>query len=841
MGSLAPETRVELRLRELAVAALLLGALVAWIFHEPLMGLRSAAFSTADLLQNVPLLQLESGIRPRNALLSDPVVQFLPWHDFAQRELSAGRWPLWNPQNGCGTPLWANFQSAIASPASLPFRVLEPKLALLASALAKAWFAGMALFVFLRRITLRPVAALFGAASFVTCGFNMLLISYPHSTVLACLPAALFCAETILQRARDAGGAVPRGWSAALIATLVAMAYAGHPEVLFFAGITLAAYVATRLIAQAWHARRRSPRETLRTAATLVGIALASLALAAPLLLPFGEYVSLGSRTLELHAAPFPPLDSSTWPRYLFPSFLGSVIDGQNLGAELPPPNYHIANLAYAGSTVMLLAALALRRALRSSMTAPFAALAVLWPAWAHDLFGCARWLGALLHLNWVPNFVSQGPWLVALAVLAGSAVDALLAHEPRRSWLRAASIVALAGAVLAFAWTSARETAATAVRELAPAAELVEAAEGHVVWMSAAALLGILGVAAAWIARSKLRRGLALGALVIAFGVQNPGFWSHYQVACEQRFLVPRAAGIDTLRSHVGSGRVLDLSRAALPPNVNLHYGIHLVTSYDALGVGEYDGLLQSLLDPRTNWQAIASASPRDLELLGVEYVVLDEALDTRRTTVADARERVAWRGDASALQEVARMGRAVLYRYVPARGRAWLVARALFAGDMRSARGRVSLPRFEPYETVVLGPDVPPGFVAREQRRTRRQDERDASAEGPASPDGVVTCTLEVPGRSKYTVEQSAAQYLVLAQTRYPGWSASIDGAPSALLQANAAFVALDVPAGRHEIELVYRPASFRWGLIIGAIGCALALLCVWSGGRPTRSRCA
>src|SRR5579859_5833296 len=45
-----------------------------------------------------------------------PSLQFYPWREFALNELAAGRLPLWNPYNGAGAPLLANYQSALLYP-----------------------------------------------------------------------------------------------------------------------------------------------------------------------------------------------------------------------------------------------------------------------------------------------------------------------------------------------------------------------------------------------------------------------------------------------------------------------------------------------------------------------------------------------------------------------------------------------------------------------------------------------------------------------------------------------------------------------------------------------------
>jgi MYXO-CTERM domain-containing protein len=83
----------------------------------------------------------------------------------------------------------------------------------------------------------------------------------------------------------------------------------------------------------------------------------------------------------------------------------------------------------------------------------------------------------------------------------------------------------------------------------------------------------------------------------------------------------------------------------------------------------------------------------------------------------------------------------------------------------------------------------------------------------------------------------ELDAPGFVVFVSTHDPGWQATVDGAPAPLLRANLAFCAVAVPAGRHVVELVYRPSAVLWSAAASAAGWALLALAGAWGLRNAR----
>jgi hypothetical protein len=67
-----------------------------------------------------------------------------------------------------------------------------------------------------------------------------------------------------------------------------------------------------------------------------------------------------------------------------------------------------------------------------------------------------------------------------------------------------------------------------------------------------------------------------------------------------------------------------------------------------------------------------------------------------------------------------------------------------------------------------------------------------------------------------------------VVVAQTFYHNWRASVDSQPAKLWEANYAFQAVEVPAGGHRIRLFYYDPMFKWGAVVSLstlVGCFIA----------------
>ena len=81
----------------------------------------------------------------------------------------------------------------------------------------------------------------------------------------------------------------------------------------------------------------------------------------------------------------------------------------------------------------------------------------------------------------------------------------------------------------------------------------------------------------------------------------------------------------------------------------------------------------------------------------------------------------------------------------------------------------------------------------------------------------------------RVEIELEAKEPGMVVIAQSYYHPWRASIDGRREKIRRANLAYQALQMPAGRHRVTLSYRDDNFLCGIAISGLaltGCVLAM---------------
>jgi hypothetical protein len=134
----------------------------------------------------------------------------------------------------------------------------------------------------------------------------------------------------------------------------------------------------------------------------------------------------------------------------------------------------------------------------------------------------------------------------------------------------------------------------------------------------------------------------------------------------------------------------------------------------------------------------------------------------------------------------------------------RAFLVQDVVAVDDMEQALGVMKEDGIDPRQTAVV------------------EGASDSQIAALGTADGTARITAYGPQHVSIDVEAESSSLLLLTDSYYPGWTATIDGEDATTYPADVAFRGVFVPAGQHRVEFSYDPRSFRSGVAIAILGC-------------------
>ena len=102
----------------------------------------------------------------------------------------------------------------------------------------------------------------------------------------------------------------------------------------------------------------------------------------------------------------------------------------------------------------------------------------------------------------------------------------------------------------------------------------------------------------------------------------------------------------------------------------------------------------------------------------------------------------------------------------------------------------------------------------------------------DGVAAPGDSAEVVAYAPERVEVRTHSTDEALLVLSDSYYPGWTATVDGESAPVRPANVLMRGVRVPAGEHTVVFQFAPSHWRIGLAISAAAIALCLFLLLSG---------
>ena len=698
----------------------------------------------------------------------DVYAYFYPNVIHARHALAAGgEGLLWNPFQHCGQPFFGTSQTSLLYPVHALFILLNPHQALRAVVFVDLLLAGVFAYLLCRTLGVAPIAALAGAVAFELGSSTIRLAAWAPMMIgpYVWLPAAMLACERVLQAPSLRRGAL-------LGVTLAVALLPGYPQTVFFAYQLI-------LLRVLWELLRRPAHPLALLRAVGAGLALGPL-LAAVQLVPSAEIARESVRNAALVLAEINPSGFLTWSRFRMALVMRDTVMQPFM------------------LLTVLLAALGLVR--RSTRSIAFFHLAVALGYFVlqfgpntplFDLymrFPLGRLFRDTNKFSWVTTF--------CLSVLTGLGVDALVgdAHE-RRGGRRVLAPVLL---LLAFAG-------------------FYHATEGRMrspEWWLAAGVLGPAVLGAAAPGRARWAGIIATAAIVLNPILVPARTWEYLladdvplfayrEVFADLRArMMPQDRAYFSYSSPRGTGFALMQKSASI-------FRVRSIQDYEPQVSRRYAELFVRMRSGAPMKSVnMMDYSPFGWTPRGINRPLLN-LLATRYLLVGIDVDNVAKVFDPPLLLRAEAPG-VRLYENPQALPRAYWVPAVEVVADQAARLDRLASPAHDPRRVALLDAAPPSGFT------------------GPpdAAAGGRVEFVTDAAEHVVLRVVAPARGFLVLTDQLYPGWSATVGGVAQAVVRANHAFRAVEVPAGESTVEMRYRPRSVLVGAGISALTALVVL---------------
>jgi hypothetical protein len=250
------------------------------------------------------------------------------------------------------------------------------------------------------------------------------------------------------------------------------------------------------------------------------------------------------------------------------------------------------------------------------------------------------------------------------------------------------------------------------------------------------------------------------------------------------------RSGGAEYVLQNLKQGRVFPLGMGSEQATVS-HLGQYFASVYRVRSAGGHGS---SLMLARTQIFLREAHPVQAIRALAVRYLLTEGYMGAD----AAATFPIVFADDSS-----------VVYENPAPLPRAFVVHQAIAAASAEEALGYFKDTALDPATTVVLEGEAP------------------ALPAGSAETDPATSAEIrqETPQFIQIDVTTAGDGYLVLLDTFYPGWRATIDGQPAEVYRANYVSRAVYIPAGSHTVEFVYRPRPFWLG--VGLAGATLVAI--------------
>jgi len=685
-----------------------------------------------------------NGIPFKNFLITDPVRQQYPWRELVVSAEKKLELPLWNPYSFAGTPLLANFQSGSFYVFNILFFAMPFHVAWSLIIFLGPLMAGIFMLAYLNNLRLNKWGSLMGAISYTFCGFSIAWMEWGAITHVALwLPLILLSIDKMVAKTKDKK---ILGWSLIYLFSLTSAFFAGHLQTFFYLGVFSFAYLIAR-----WFKYGKK----VKVLALYIILNVLFLLLTSVQWIPTLQLISLSARNID--AVDF---NSPGWfipwqhlIQFIAPDFFGNPTTLNYWGVW----NYGEL-VGYIGIMPLILALFAMlyRRDKKTLFFGTFFFLAII--------LSFPTFLAKIPYILRIPFLSTAQPTRLlfivdfVLAVLSALGFDYLL--KTKRVNIIYPLIFVLI--ILSGLWI------------FIPKEHLLIARSNLFLPTLLFIFSLILFLFLIFTQKKSNYTAIACIAIVIITVFDLLRFGWKFTPFTQKSYLFPVTKTITFLQKNLGESRVMTTDSRLFPPNFSAIYGLQSIDGYDPLYILRYGELMAASergkadINPPFGFNRIITPHNYKsgiIDLLGVKYILSLSALDSPK------------------LVKVFQEGQTITYENKN------VLPRAFFARSIKLSKSKEES----------IGMLFDPSINLTQTGIVENGDEElnTVWSVGSAKIIQYSANKIIIDTRNK------GAGFLILTDTFYPTWKASVDNKLVKIHIVDYNFRGVVVPSGTHRIE--------------------------------------
>lgn len=718
------------------------------------------------------------GSFPNKAQYFDTIRQLYPWKTLAIDFIKTGQIPLWNPYNFSGSPLLANFQSALFYPLNILHLVFSQITVWSILIILQPLLASFFTYLFARKIGIGKVGSSLASIAFSYSLFMTVFLEYNTiGHALVWLPLSLYLVEKLLEKLSP--------WRIIVfVLSIVSSFLSGHLQIFGFSFLFIFIYIVYRIVFQEWPRRKK-----LMSLITFLTLLILSLGISSIQLFPTLELLNFSARVAQSYQFLIEKLLIQPYQAILFlsPDFFGNPVTRNYL-----IPDTYPGNALYIGLIPFIFSLFTIINLKKNRYLSFFLAISFILL-----LFLIRTPFTEIFYRLQIPFFSTGSPtnaiFLLSfsLSILSGFGLEKYLT---KKHFFYRLILLFLGGLFSAF-WL--------VVFTLHPS---IISTKNFLYSTGLFILFAVLFFASDFFKKQK-RTIVFLFLLLTIFDLFY--FFQKFNPFVRRELVFPSAPIFEYLKDNAGINRFWGYGTAAVEANFATQYSLFSPDGYDPLYPARYgefiqsskDGKIQTQFTNQTRSDAIITPGYgekdlsgntyrlRILDLIGVKYV-LDRA-ENRSTekTFPQDRFKLIYEQDGWKIFENRK-----------AAPRAFLTTNYQTFKTNEEFEKLFFSDRFDPTKKILLEEEV---------------------MIGPGPIKGNAGLISYKPNSVMFQTESNIDSLLFLSDTYYPGWKAFIEPSMGSgqvetkIYRANYAFRAVLVPSGNHMVTFKYQPQSFFLGL--------------------------